>query len=99
MKVYLSGPMSGYPDHNYPAFHEAALRLRKLGYTVVNPAEFLVNEGKTWEACLRYDLDQLLNCGAVATLDGWQESRGARLEVHVATELGMSVKPASEWGP
>jgi hypothetical protein len=37
--IYIAGPMSGYPNWNYPAFHDAAKRLRDEGWTVFNPAE------------------------------------------------------------
>lgn len=37
--VYLAGPMRGIPYFNFPAFHEAAARLRGMGYAVFNPAE------------------------------------------------------------
>lgn len=36
--VYISGPMSGCPDHNFPAFDAAESALKKLGYEVVSPA-------------------------------------------------------------
>jgi hypothetical protein len=39
VKVYLAGPMSGYPGFNYPAFDAAAKHLRAQGYDVVSPAE------------------------------------------------------------
>jgi hypothetical protein len=39
MKVYLAGPMTGYPNLNFPAFDRFAARLRAVGYTVFNPAE------------------------------------------------------------
>ena len=38
-RLYLSGPMTGLPEYNYPAFHKAARALRRAGYRVVNPAE------------------------------------------------------------
>lgn len=39
MKVYLSGPMRGYEDFNFPAFDSAAAFLRTHGHEVFNPAE------------------------------------------------------------
>lgn len=37
-KIYIAGPMSGYPEFNFPAFYEAERRLREDGWTVFNPA-------------------------------------------------------------
>lgn len=39
MKVYLSGPMRGIKDFNFPAFMAAAEYLRSQGHVVFNPAE------------------------------------------------------------
>ena len=36
---YISGPMRGIPKFNFPAFDEAASRGRKLGHTVISPAD------------------------------------------------------------
>lgn len=42
-KIYLAGPMRGYAKFNFPAFFEAADKLRSAGHTVFNPAERDVN--------------------------------------------------------
>lgn len=38
MKVYIAGPMSGYPAFNYPRFFEVAQQLRERGFDPINPA-------------------------------------------------------------
>lgn len=88
-RVYLSGPMSGIEDNNFPAFHEWAARLRADGFDVVSPAEIQV--AGTWELCLRADVRELCTCDAIALMPGWEGSRGAHLELHVAHRLGMKV--------
>lgn len=38
-KVYIAGPMTGYPEFNFPAFDAAQERLESVGFTVFNPAK------------------------------------------------------------
>lgn len=89
MILYLCGPMSGYPEKNFPAFRAAAEQLRQAGYEVVDPSTFDDNIGREWADCLKRDLPAMLKCDGLALLQGWHDSKGARLEEFVSQELGM----------
>lgn len=53
--IYISGPMSGIENLNFPAFNAAAERLRGCGLKVINPAEINTDAQLTWEQCMRAD--------------------------------------------
>lgn len=91
IRTYLAGPMSGYPELNFPLFHAEAKRLRDSGHEVVNPAEINPDITSGWADCMRADIAALVTCEAIALQPGWQQSRGASLEHHIATQLGMQV--------
>lgn len=88
-RVYVAGPMSGMPGHNFDAFNAAAHALRCEGWHVQNPAEHGEVAGATWADYLHCDLAMLASCSAIYLLPGWSKSRGATLEAHVAAALGM----------
>lgn len=87
MRCYLSGPMTGLPDFNYPAFHAEAARLRALGYHVENPAENPPQDSRA--AYMKQSCAQMLTCDAIAVLPNWSLSKGARIEVQLAAQCGM----------
>lgn len=98
-KIYISGPMTGIQDLNFPVFNLEAARLRSLGFEVVNPAEINQETNTGWHECLRNDLKALLDCDTLALLDGWQHSAGAHLEMHVAHRVGIQIVMAKEIQP
>lgn len=55
MRLYLAGPMTGYPDFNFPAFERAAVDLRQQGYLVWSPHES--NMEADWAATHRSTYD------------------------------------------
>ena len=95
-RVFLSGPMSGLPESNYPAFHSEAERLRALGYHVENPAENDPPACGTWQGFMRKAVAQLITCDVIALLPGWLESRGATLERQLAVTLGLEAFQANK---
>lgn len=72
MLWYLSGPMTGIPQFNFPAFERAAKELREIGYDVTSPHELDSKEnqqmawnspdgvdtgqGESWGTCLARDI-------------------------------------------
>lgn len=91
VRVYLAGPMIGLPELNFPAFRAAAAKLRAQGLHVINPAELVPGPNTPWAQCMREDIAELVRCDWIAVLPGWENSRGAKLEHHIATTLGMPV--------
>lgn len=91
MKLYLSGPMTGLPEYNFPAFEQARSQLRNMGHEVICPAEAGKVEGWQWEQYMRRDIVMLMDAEAVVVLPGWENSRGATLEVDVASKIGMAI--------
>lgn len=49
-RIYLAGPMSGYPQFNFPEFDRVSAELRAAGFDVVSPAE--LDDDDTREAAL-----------------------------------------------
>lgn len=100
MKLYLSGPMSGIPQYNFPAFTQAALVLRALGHEVLSPHELDTPEqvhaalastdGHTedadWAAYLARDIVEIskFDPEAIVVLPGWEDSRGCKIETLIA---------------
>lgn len=95
MKLYIAGPMSGLPEFNYPAFHAAEAQLQAAGYETLNPATN--GEKDSWEDYMRAGIAQVIQADALALLPGWHASRGARIEVDLAANLGMESRPLDGW--
>ena len=91
-RLYISGPMTGMPDLNFPAFLAATKKLRSMGYQVINPVEINDDPNAKWEDCLKKDIEELMKCNAIVLLDGWHQSKGAQLEMHLAHRVGMEIR-------
>jgi hypothetical protein len=95
MTIYLSGPMTGLPECNRPAFHRAARRLRAAGHVVLNPAE--LPEGWTWERYMQRAMRDLVPCEGVALMSGSWQSKGARMEIAAALLMNKEIRSVGEW--
>ena len=105
MRVYLAGPMTGYPQWNFPAFEAACVSLRRRGYTVISPHEHDLDDGFDptgdgagfdLRAALEWDLLQVHDTDGVVLLPGWEASCGTIIEVTTAHALGRVVLTLDE---
>lgn len=98
LTVFVSGPMSGLPELNYPEFNRVAKLLRANGYNVVNPAEIGIHNDWSWEDYMKVAIMQLINNDvyALVMLDGWEDSRGACIEHDLAKSLGKEILELAE---
>ncbi len=103
MKIYVAGPMRGYPKYNFPAFKRVAEELIGRGWDVTNPAEIENDLG--WDEdtpeseITRHHLVDVMLRGikvlsgmdAICMLLGYEESSGAMVELSMAEYIGIPV--------
>ena len=95
--LYVSGPVTGMPDDNREAFERAADDLMASGFIVRIP-HWDVRPGTKWPEAMRTTLLSILaQADGLAMLEGWEKSKGAQLEAHVAQNLMMPVKTVDQW--
>ena len=103
MKIYISGPISGYDlEERKQAFENARKEIldfcerwdeKSGGHTEVEvfSPPHAYEKGMTYEEIMRYDIEQLLKCDLIVFLTGWQDSRGCKAEREVAKVCGIKI--------
>lgn len=94
--IYVSGPMRGIEDFNFPAFDAARDFLEDRGWMVYSPADLdrqqaIPAEDLKFEECMRRDYAVIARSGAIALLPGWEQSVGANAELRAAKTMGLEV--------
>ncbi len=109
-KVYLSGPITGKPNLNIEEFEKYEQKFKNLNYEVVNPHKLftkekidemnlkLENKEITFEEFhayfMRRDIKEMMDCDFVALLKGYENSKGANIEVYIARNINMPIVDA-----
>jgi hypothetical protein len=85
--------MSGLPDLNYPAFFAAEEELKSKFNKILNPARLELDEGQkpTWENWMRKAIAMMTEATHTYLLRGWENSKGAKLEVLIAESLNLTI--------
>lgn len=94
-RIYLSGPMKGYPQSNYPLFTFVAAQLRAAGHTVYNPSEF-AHDGPHETFPLRKAFAEYAKficeeADTIVLLPGWEASLGVSAELALAKNCRLEV--------
>lgn len=96
--IYISGSISSDPDYQRKFYRaEDLLRNRHPFADIINPARNAIGswEGLTkaeiWGEFMQISREQVKRSDIVATLSGWEKSRGAVEEVALAKENGVLI--------
>lgn len=110
MNIYVIGPVTGKESENREEFERVRVFLwtARTFDEVVIPHD-LVKKDATWEqginASIRHIIDEWtystepnmdMRLG-IAMLDGWEDSKGARIEHDLACALGIECRPWREY--
>lgn len=91
MTIYIAGPMSGFAEHNRPAFYDAQHILQSLGgeVNVLNPAVLPATlPDKVYMPICTAMVEA---SDVVYLLDGWELSAGAKVERAYAKRQGKII--------
>lgn len=98
-RIYVSGPITGTKDY-IARFSIASLRLESKGYSVVNPAmvNAMLPKDTTYDEYMAMSFAMMDLCDGIYMLDGWENSKGAKMEFERAKEKGMNIYfQTAEW--
>lgn len=100
--IYIAGPMRGYPRYNFDAFFNAERLVSQMGFIPINPARIDMEHGfdpttpedrltpAMMAEFIARDVDAILNkADAIYMMKGWEMSRGATAEYHLARWKGI----------
>lgn len=90
-RLYIAGPMTGYPDYNFPAFNEVSTFLTLFkGHEIYNPAtSFGGRQDLPYDTYLRHAIQMVTMVEGIVLLPGWNRSKGALTESHVGLSIGL----------
>jgi len=97
MRIYLSGKITGLDKEVYTRqFERAEAFYRTSGFDVINPVKIgeevlKINPSASWNDFMKKDLEALKTCTHIALLEGWEESKGAKMEKAEAEKMGLEI--------
>lgn len=91
-KIYISLPITGHDIDEVKACCEhAAGTLKGKGFIPVIPFEISPDTDASYSEHMGNDIRALLDCDGIIFLDGWERSKGCRLELAAAIIYGKDI--------
>lgn len=103
MNLYVIGQVTGMPKNNLPTFNQVRGELMENGHRATIPHDS-IGARWSWEKAMSRSIQTICskldihgdNFG-IAMLDGWENSKGAKIEHDLAEALGIPCKPWREY--
>lgn len=97
MNLYIIGPVTGIENDNRQAFLAAMEELKNAGHQVDIPHKWVMPDCIRRMMSIWPSTTGLDNDFAIAMLDGWENSKDAKIEHDLAEALGIPCKPWRKW--
>jgi|SRR5215472_3445926 len=92
MKLYVSAPMTGFPDWNVPYMEKIAKELRALGHEVLLPKpEQDIRVAMSNDCAMVCQVDGIVMC------PGWEKSDGCFTEWRLAVRCKKDIYYINSW--
>jgi hypothetical protein len=93
-KIFIAGPMRRYPNYNFDKFDKIEKLLKDNGIDCINPGRIsrkfkeveVNNDINVYNEMVKLQQEAQNTCNAILLLDGWQWSKGVKLEMKTAAE-------------
>jgi hypothetical protein len=92
MKIYISGAITNNPNAK-AQFDKAKKTLIELNknYYFISPMDLPHYHDEKWSSYMREDIKALMDCQAIYLIEGWEKSKGARIEKELAEILDFKI--------
>lgn len=94
MRVYISGAVTGDPDHSahFTSMHRQ-IEARWPYAQIINPVEMIraLPDSLEYKEIMGFCMYALSKCDTICMLDGWEESKGANREYGYALGKDMAI--------
>lgn len=96
--IYISGPMSGLPEFNFPAFRKMEEFLKENCHPTKIHNPMYTDQSLSYDKMVEYDMGLIQNEGTthLILLKGWNKSNGAKKELALALNLGLQILTEEE---